>query len=377
MIKLNDNNIMVGQIKQILKDFNLPNCPVVSSTYTGNSPVYIKNRSLYRTSNNQFIQPYLYNDKLSNLTTNLRIDNNLYDIYTHRYLGHYLRFLKDYDGMDLMSMYNCCDYESVNTTFSYSKTFLNFNSSEAFICYAVPIMHTGYTLKVDTRLPIELCVSSIEESDNQRDKVAAETHAFISASHRYYLNVPELAPKKLISALHNYEKNLTLFIKIPASYQGSLVILEGDYTQEYATNNSGKQIEAFIYKDNPGNKNLKMSGFSIQPQLLCFYNNDKYLLADRLIQYLTGNVITPNSEPYDIKKLQDFMFDAHVGKTYGGVWHPDNLALLRKFIIDNKFTSKAANLLNAPDILGYGDSDVEASLEILYPVEGGLDERYI
>ena len=71
------------------------------------------------------------------------------------------------------------------------------------------------------------------------------------------------------------------------------------------------------------------------------------------------------------------MFEAHVGKTYGGVWHPDNLALLRKFIMDNKFTSKAANLLNAPDILGYGDSDVEASLEILYPVEGGLDERYI
>ena len=30
MIKLNDNNIFIGHIKQLLKDFNLPSCTIIT-----------------------------------------------------------------------------------------------------------------------------------------------------------------------------------------------------------------------------------------------------------------------------------------------------------------------------------------------------------
>lgn len=376
MIKLNDNNLAIGQIKQLLKDFNLPNCPVVQEDYEGNSPVYIKHQGIYRTADKQFIKPYLYNDPMLNLTTNLRIDNNLYDSYTHRYLGRYLRFLRDYSGIDLMSLYNCCDYTSANTEFKTEKAPLIFTSTEAHICYAIPITYATYTLRADTRLPAELCISSSEENDVNRHKAAEQSYCRLDLSKGVVLDIPKILPKALVQALHNFEKTLTLYIKLPASYQGSLVVLEGDFLKDYATANDQKQMDAFVYKPE-GENSLQVAGFSVQPQLLAFYNTDKYLLADRLIQYLTGNVITPLSEPYDIKKLQDFLFELHLNKAHGGVWHPDNLVYLRKYIVDNRMYSKAANILNAHDILGYGDSAVEASLEILYPVEGGLDERYI
>ena len=275
-----------------------------------------------------------------------------------------------------MSLYNCCDYTSANVEFKTEKSSLIFTSTEAYICYAIPVAYTTYTLWANTRLPAELCISSSEENDVNSHKAAEQSYCRLDLSKGVVLDIPKILPKALVHALHNFEKTLTLYIKLPASYQGSLAVLEGDFLKDYATANDQKQMDAFVYKPE-GENSLQVAGFSTQPQLLASYNTDKYLLADRLIQYLTGNVITPLSEPYDIKKLQDFLFGLRLNKAHGGVWHPDNLVYLRKYIVDNRMYSKVANILNAHDILGYGDSAVEASLEILYPVEGGLDECYI
>ena len=45
---------------------------------------------------------------------------------------------------------------------------------------------------------------------------------------------------------------------------------------------------------------------NVNPQLKNYFNDDNYLLADKLISYLTGNAITSMSEYYDIAKVQDY-----------------------------------------------------------------------
>jgi hypothetical protein len=50
---------------------------------------------------------YGYNRKYLNHTKTFPIVNNIYDSDTHEYLGEFLRFQRDYLGVDLMPLYNC------------------------------------------------------------------------------------------------------------------------------------------------------------------------------------------------------------------------------------------------------------------------------
>ena len=140
MIKFNDNNIYVGQIKQLLCSFNLPQCRVFTPGMNLESfkegDCYIKDNALYsvyrkykldekgnlirdsygryekeKNLTHKYLGNYKLGDKIENLTKNLDLRNNIYDSYTHQYLGNYLRFIRDLKGLDLMSLYNCCSYE--------------------------------------------------------------------------------------------------------------------------------------------------------------------------------------------------------------------------------------------------------------------------
>ena len=68
MIRFNDNHIFTGQIKQILKEFNLPK-------YSGGKWHGIDEPG------------YFFGKRVRNYTRNLQIRNNAYDSYTHEYLG--------------------------------------------------------------------------------------------------------------------------------------------------------------------------------------------------------------------------------------------------------------------------------------------------
>lgn len=122
MFKFNSNHIMTGQIKQILNAFNLPSYKIYTAQHYKyfldhgvESPeladgLYIKWDRLWEYKNGKWeknLSNYAYNNKYLNFTRNFPIQNNIYDSDTHEYLGEFLRFQRDYLGVDLMPLYNC------------------------------------------------------------------------------------------------------------------------------------------------------------------------------------------------------------------------------------------------------------------------------
>ena len=152
MFTFNNETIFAGYIKQLLADFNLPKYKVytqedavyheealkhntehpddlwpeesvnviesITDTMADQSTDvkyikyinYIKGNNIERYINKKWTPTkwhYHYNKKELNQTKSLVIKSNIYDSYTHEYLGDYLRFQRDYNNIDLMSMYNC------------------------------------------------------------------------------------------------------------------------------------------------------------------------------------------------------------------------------------------------------------------------------
>jgi hypothetical protein len=196
MFKFNSDHIMVGQIKQILNTFNLPSYKVYTKEYehyfnnTGTEHpgvidgLYIKDRKVQRYANNtwQELATYDYNQKILNITKHLKITNNFYDEHTHEYLGDFLRFQRDFLGLDLMPLYNCfgkrvCNHIDISIDkkklqYKYNartatdelvevverKRHAFWSKDEGHIIYMVPIkFFKEYTIAIDAPTGIETC----------------------------------------------------------------------------------------------------------------------------------------------------------------------------------------------------------------------------
>ena len=102
----------LGYIKELLKEFNLPTIPVATDdTKLYDKALYIKELGVYRynSSNGKMVKSseYYFNRPILNITTNMPITTSFYSTDIHEYLGKYLRFIRDYKHLNLMSLYNC------------------------------------------------------------------------------------------------------------------------------------------------------------------------------------------------------------------------------------------------------------------------------
>lgn len=113
MIDFQDKSILTGYIKELLVSFNLPTPKIYTKdTKLCKGGIYIKENNIVKCDNPEtesftIICPYQYNIPELYYTKNLKINSLLYDSHTHEYLGDYLRFQRDYNNLNLMSMYNC------------------------------------------------------------------------------------------------------------------------------------------------------------------------------------------------------------------------------------------------------------------------------
>ena len=190
------------------------------------------------------------------LTRSLNSHGRYYDTTTHEYLGDYLRFLRDYHNINLMSMYNCFNDKL------YNNVYFNFDlpgGKEAtfdaqapnYKIYALPVkLFSEYTIAIDCSQGIELFCGLYNTSldiSEKATKLAAKTYLKVNKT---LFNQPFLYNKLTVNNwpasddltnggvrtdiytrwdLTAREKDLKLFIKVPTSCKSSITILEGDY----------------------------------------------------------------------------------------------------------------------------------------------------
>ena len=400
MLEFNSRNITSGYIKQLLSSIYLPSCKVFKSEkdlknyfsgasttsylpdYNEDLVVIIKN---YKGNEDWFVkvkqdlstEPYMrywYNHFHPNLTKKLRLENDLYDSYTHRYLGDYLRFIRDCFDVDLMSMYNCFDntIEIQNnkkyliTPIKYGKTYSIFSLKNSITYF----IDTDY---VENRLNIK-----------EQSKLSRNLFSSCILFNPLYPSSEMITQNDNIQAVNRFtnvfrEKNLRLIIEQEINDNSPFVILEGDYStyKPYFSNiqiNYEKENNKYRYEDAYNNiftGNINISNFQLVNELN--RNQENYPVADRLLEYLFGNVIT------DLDPISKNIIDAK--KKFSFRYQRNNLGQLvvnlnsinGKFTIMDRFKMLDAISMNQKydtdkqDLLGFVDKDVEAVLD---------DERY-
>ena len=251
MYNFNENNIVAGYIKELLHNFNLPTCEVFLPNQTVVFPEanYIYNNFIVKTRSsisigkrsslafNEYdvVAPYYYNKKVYNLTKNLKLNSIIYDRYTHEYLGNYLRFYRDFMGIDLMMLYNCfSNYQVSNLLYG------DFDAEDLdYKIYAVPIkFNRKYLIGIDSDTKVEL-VCGLFTDDYQITTLNTKNSTKIDSLYNYTyqamngtkFNSPfefsvDILQLDNQTTFKRYESCLKLFIKVPVNNKSSIAVVE-------------------------------------------------------------------------------------------------------------------------------------------------------
>ena len=336
---------------------------------------------------------YTYNLKIRNYTKNLKIQNNVYDSYTHEYLGDYLRFQRDYRNINLMPLYNCfsntlCPRLNINfdvvedvidgaTNKVTKKGYVaKFDTRETnYKIYMIPIkLFQKYTIAIDCFTDVEVCCGFYGKYQygSAYDTIAEDTYKCFNSMlfNKPVLYDPAAGLKKYLDPRHpleiaQHETDLKLFIKLPISNKSSIVILEGDYT-EYTPSTIIKYSPAkdddFVVVNNhtqvnfDGDLDENIKHLVTPLQLLAQNTGISYPFADRLIEYLVGNAVTPVDDISDNIKRAKKVINAKTNALHDdeGVWEE-----IMQLILYN-YASNNFNVRINHDILGYVDKDTES-----------------
>lgn len=343
-----DSSIVVGQIKELLHNFNLPLVPVWSddvmfnidgdpSRITPNlGRTYIKDGKIQKYTLNgwKILDDYLYNREVANFTRNLIINSSIYDSYTHEYLGDYLRFIRDYHHINLMSLYNCFGYRRPSRI--YKKFALTDGVNEltvsidtdntGFNYYIIPVkFNQTYTIGLDAATSYDICC--ILYSNNfvteMPETLLKESYRTISGSK---LTSPFIYNTNFSCAntCWDKEKDLMLLLRLPNEINSTITILEGNY-KDYCSIIDGSLVTKFntgwdkSYKD----KNVDDKygeNYPSKLSLLRVNNGKSYPFADRLVEFLLGHMITPIDDiDTNIERVQTQVYPLGI-KGNLGIW---------------------------------------------------------
>lgn len=349
--------------------------------------------SIYDPTYFEITSPYIFGEEYRSFTGRFESKYQWYDAETHKYLGKYLRMLKDFKHIDLMHLYNCVspiEYNSVRIDnklireigVNYLTPVINTEplGNDGYKIITCPIMYNqDYTIYIDSNLPIKMAAVYfngltvvVPEIINQRVDVKQSARFSQPILYRCEENVVDTSNSSL------YRNLLTLLIQVP-EYCNNVVVLEGNFTDSHVfVEKDGNSLKRVILGDNydfSSQTNEQMDKICLtSSNLIRTMSNELHAFDLDLLPYLLLNVIDLNDNISDnIKRVQEIvssydfyrLYKVRYTKPYKkGIW--DNN--LRKFIYDLMTTGvKDGDIVlidkKVNNVTGYVDKDVESAFE--------------
>lgn len=304
----NVNTEEASYISNLLKTNYIPTVPLFNSEMNlgGSSlPIYIPSKETFildstlqinitgrpltgfpiAVNDTHYLSPYVFGKRYPNITSNYISNKRYYDTDLHEYLGRYLRAYRDYYNVDVMNFYNCFSNRFI-TNYSLPITF-NLDSDLAgikFSAYDSRYKVIAFPIEWDREYTIKFYDNNISNIGYQAVYFnGSEPLGYVDSNKittigsgsdptifkiKVELNNSTLSPSEETLNRRLHLKNLLyLFIRFPSIIEGPIVVLEQP-TFTRAINNS----------------------------LLNLDRNIDYQIAfsDRLLEYLTRNVICPS-----------------------------------------------------------------------------------
>ncbi len=346
------------------------------------------------------ISPYKFDFSYPGLTSTYSSINDGYDSKTHYYLGNYLRCIRDLHDINLMPFYNCYNSEYItdifiNTTTTTTKVVdesgneIEITTIKHNIIQSDPNVHgkkivsipvkfgETYSIFVDCGTEVEIMCGFYGNkgyiSPTQTSAVEIKTeNKYASLRYTSFRDGFTYTTPKPEKSTYPYTRFFKMFIQLPLNIESSIVVLEGDYT----TKNTAYSIVE-IPLDNKNEKKLTaaMDNFPTKVKQNQTLLSDlsltqiagivSYAFSDRLIEYLTYNVITSEETiTQNISRIQQYAssyINAKLNHT-----EPFNLLSSTPDVWDTKLQTYLFNLAkeskyiqNKLDLTGYVDKDVE------------------
>lgn len=358
MFKFDNTHIFTGYLKQKLGSTNIPTCKIYTREFAAylakhgvedprvvesaeaifynkkldRAPVrinYLRNNEVYNYYNQQGLpvdnlgkRGWIKSGSLCfdehlftpGLTKTLKSSGRFYDKETHEYLGEYLRFLRDYHGVNLMPLYNCFNNSlcrNINKTFTYNGKTIIFDSNDSkYRIYVIPVkLFAQYTIAIDCNQNIEMFCGLYNNhlSDLNDDKamylfektyrkvsksIFSQPFIYDNLSVDYWKPEHEQSTRETEHGTQQYvnplvmsrwdilkrEQDLKLFLKVPATCNSSIVMLEGNYDSYNAC--QYKLAPTTCLKMEDCDEGSVVSNTSIEDKTIHGYRLDKWALFD-------------------------------------------------------------------------------------------------
>lgn len=313
----------------------------------------------------QIIGDYTFGNSIPNTTQRFISNNSYYDPQTHRFLGDYLRCLRDIYGLDLMSMYNCFCYDMADNITLQMDNNKDTSATKEYIIKEAPLkakvmlvpikFNKTYTIAIDCDFPVLMKSiiydgTLIEDKDGNlfTDKIPETITKF---NNMQFINPVTYTVENKTATLQDYEKYLYLAIQLPNNNNSSIVVLEGDYSAV-----ASNYISDVSSLNRISDKQLS-SIFRSRLSLLEHNDNNQIPFADKLISYLLRYTIDVREYIDDnVANIETKIgYNPPLKDFYKGIWDNNLRYVLYKEYMD----IENVDYIDKLDILGFVDRDIE------------------